>query len=62
MTSFEVIKSIETNRKFCNREIFAKLNKNISETFLAYKRTFLALKHTLKCTFLAFESRFLAIK
>jgi len=33
--SFEVIRTIETNRKFCNCKIFAKLNDNICKTFLA---------------------------
>jgi len=52
--SVEVIKTIETTRKFQNRKIFAKLNEHISETFLALKCMFLAFKHmflALKCTF-----------
>ncbi len=43
--SFKVIKKIKTNQKFCHRKIFAKLNENINKTFLAFKSTFLALKH-----------------
>jgi len=61
MASFEVIKTIETNWKFCNLKIFEKLNENISKTFLALKYTFLALKYTflaLKCTFLALQCTF----
>jgi len=38
--SFKVIETIETNRKFGNHKIFAKLNENISQTFLALIRTF----------------------
>jgi len=35
--SFEVVKTIKINEKFFNRKIFAKLNKNISKTFLDLK-------------------------
>jgi len=45
--SFEGIKTIETNQKFCNRNFFAKLNKNIREKYvLALKCTFTASKRT----------------
>ncbi len=56
--SFEVI-------KFCNHEIFTKLNKNIHKIILVLKWIFLAFKHTflaLKRIFLALKLLFLAFK
>ncbi len=39
MTSFKVIKTSKTNRKFCNCKSFAKLKENNHKTFLALKST-----------------------
>ncbi len=39
MATFEGVETIKTTQKFCNRESFTKLNRNINKTELMKMKT-----------------------